>query len=80
MASVDPKKVGIWGLSYGGLNVLQAIARDSDMFAAGVSIAGIFNWISASRCRVRVRVGVGVEVGVTFTVKIRVAGVTLCMQ
>jgi len=46
---VDPCRVGIWGLSYGGLNVLQAIARDSAVFAAGASIAGFFNWISADR-------------------------------
>ena len=48
-AEVDSGRIGVWGLSYGGLNVLQAIARDSALFAAGVSIAGMFNWISASR-------------------------------
>ena len=36
--------------SYGGLNALQAIARDSGtVFAAGVSTAGIFNWVSQNR-------------------------------
>merc|ERR1719331_3474255 len=28
-SAVDEGRVGVWGLSYGGLNALQAIARDS---------------------------------------------------
>jgi len=28
---VDPKRVGIWGLSYGGLLTAQALARNSDL-------------------------------------------------
>jgi dipeptidyl aminopeptidase/acylaminoacyl peptidase len=38
---VDPRRVGIWGLSYGGLLTAQALARDSDIFAAGVDLAGV---------------------------------------
>jgi len=38
---VDPKRVGIWGLSYGGLLTAQALARNSDLFAAGVDLAGV---------------------------------------
>lgn len=38
---VDPKRVGIWGLSYGGLLTAQALARNSDLFAAGVDMAGV---------------------------------------
>ncbi len=41
---VDPKRIGIWGLSYGGLLTAQALARNSDMFAAGVDIAGVHLW------------------------------------
>jgi dipeptidyl-peptidase 4 len=40
-ADVDPKKVGIWGLSYGGLLTAQALARNSDIFVAGVDLAGV---------------------------------------
>ena len=40
-ADVDAKRVGIWGLSYGGLLVAQALARNSDIFAAGVDLAGV---------------------------------------
>ena len=40
-ADVDPKRVGIWGLSYGGLLTAQALARNSDIFVAGVDFAGV---------------------------------------
>jgi dienelactone hydrolase len=38
---VDPNKVGIWGLSYGGLLTAEALARNSDIFKAGVDLAGV---------------------------------------
>jgi dipeptidyl aminopeptidase/acylaminoacyl peptidase len=38
---VDPRRVGIWGLSYGGLLTAQALARNSDIFVAGVDLAGV---------------------------------------
>lgn len=41
---VDPKRIGIWGLSYGGLLTAQALARNSDIFAAGVDMAGVHLW------------------------------------
>ena len=47
--AVDPRRIGVWGISYGGLNALQAVTRDPDVFAAGVSGAGIFNWVSELR-------------------------------
>jgi dipeptidyl-peptidase 4 len=40
-ADVDPARVGIWGLSYGGLLTAQALARNSDLFVAGVDMAGV---------------------------------------
>jgi dipeptidyl aminopeptidase/acylaminoacyl peptidase len=36
--------VGLWGLSYGGILTAQGLARDSDLFAAGVDIAGVHLW------------------------------------
>jgi dipeptidyl aminopeptidase/acylaminoacyl peptidase len=44
---VDPKRVGIWGLSYGGLLTAQALARNSDIFVAGVDMAGVHLWGSS---------------------------------
>ncbi len=41
---VDAKRVGIWGLSYGGILTAQALARNSDIFAAGVDMAGVHLW------------------------------------
>ena len=38
---VDPARVGIWGLSYGGLLTAQALARNSDIFVAGADLAGV---------------------------------------
>ena len=41
--------VGIFGLSHGGLNCLQALTRNPEVFAAGVANAPVFNWISQNR-------------------------------
>lgn len=41
---VDPERVGLWGLSYGGILTAQGLARNSDVFAAGVDIAGVHLW------------------------------------
>ncbi|HUP89891.1 MAG TPA: prolyl oligopeptidase family serine peptidase [Longimicrobiales bacterium] len=43
-ADVDSERVGIWGLSYGGLLTAQALARNSDVFKAGVDMAGVHLW------------------------------------
>lgn len=41
---VDPKRVGIFGGSYGGFMTLMAIGRVPDEFAAAVQWFGIINW------------------------------------
>jgi dipeptidyl-peptidase 4 len=46
-ADVDPARVGIWGLSYGGVLTAQALARNSDIFVAGVDLAGVHLWGSS---------------------------------
>lgn len=43
-ADVDPARIGIWGGSYGGLLTAQALARNSDVFKAGVDIHGVHDW------------------------------------
>ena len=40
-SDVDPARIGIWGLSYGGLLTSQALARNSDLFVAGADLAGV---------------------------------------
>ena len=44
---VDADRIGIWGLSYGGVLTSQALARNSDIFKAGVDMAGVHLWGSS---------------------------------
>lgn len=41
---VDPRRVGIYGGSYGGYLTALALARNSDLFAAGVDIHGVHDF------------------------------------
>jgi dipeptidyl aminopeptidase/acylaminoacyl peptidase len=43
---IDPDRVGISGTSYGGYFAAWAATRHSDRFAAGITFAGLSNWIS----------------------------------
>ena len=45
---IDPKRIGIWGGSYGGLMTALGLARLPDVFAAGVDYAGVHDWRSES--------------------------------
>ena len=44
LPSVDPKRIGIYGGSYGGYLTALALARNSDLFAAGVDIHGVHDF------------------------------------
>jgi dipeptidyl aminopeptidase/acylaminoacyl peptidase len=44
LPQVDAKRIGIYGGSYGGFLTALALARDSQIFAAGVDIHGVHNW------------------------------------
>jgi dipeptidyl aminopeptidase/acylaminoacyl peptidase len=41
---VDSHRIGIYGGSYGGYLTAHALARASDLFAAGVDIHGVHDW------------------------------------
>jgi dipeptidyl aminopeptidase/acylaminoacyl peptidase len=41
---VDEDRLGIWGASYGGYLCLLAMTKAPDVWAAGVSIVGFFDW------------------------------------
>jgi dipeptidyl aminopeptidase/acylaminoacyl peptidase len=43
---VDPRRIGAWGGSYGGLMTALALARASDSIAVGVDYAGVYDWAS----------------------------------
>ena len=44
LAQVDGAHIGIYGGSYGGYLTALALARNSDLFAAGVDIHGVHDW------------------------------------
>jgi dipeptidyl aminopeptidase/acylaminoacyl peptidase len=41
---VDPKRIGLWGGSYGGYLTAMGLARNSDIFKAGVDLHGVHDW------------------------------------
>ena len=44
LSFVDGNKIGLWGGSYGGLLTAMGLARDSELFAAGVDLHGVHDW------------------------------------
>ncbi len=52
---VDASRVGLWGSSYGGTLTAQGLARNSDVFAAGVDMAGSHLWGPVPRSARRFR-------------------------
>ena len=42
--TVDAQRIGIYGGSYGGFLTAMALARNSNLFAAGVDIHGVHDW------------------------------------
>jgi dipeptidyl aminopeptidase/acylaminoacyl peptidase len=43
-ADVEPNHIGAWGGSYGGYLTALALARASNLFAAGVDLHGVHDW------------------------------------
>jgi dipeptidyl aminopeptidase/acylaminoacyl peptidase len=43
-SDVDPKRIGLWGGSYGGYLTALGLARASELFAAGVDFHGVHDW------------------------------------
>ena len=44
LPNVDPEKIGLWGGSYGGFLTAMGLARNSDLFKAGVDFHGVHDW------------------------------------
>lgn len=42
--TVDGRRIGLYGLSYGGYLTALGLARNSDIFKAGADFAGVHNW------------------------------------
>jgi dipeptidyl aminopeptidase/acylaminoacyl peptidase len=43
---IDPARIGVYGMSYGGIMTSLALARYPQDFAVGVDMAGVHNWKS----------------------------------
>jgi dipeptidyl aminopeptidase/acylaminoacyl peptidase len=43
-SDIDAKRIGLWGGSYGGYLTALGLARNSDLFAAGVDMHGVHDW------------------------------------
>lgn len=41
---VNPEKIGLWGGSYGGYLTAMGLARNSELFKAGVDLHGVHDW------------------------------------
>lgn len=48
---VDLNKIGLWGGSYGGYLTALGLARDSELFSAGVDLHGVHDWSLRGRRR-----------------------------
>ena len=44
LAEVDPSKIGLWGGSYGGYLTAMGLARNPEIFKAGVDLHGVHDW------------------------------------
>jgi dipeptidyl aminopeptidase/acylaminoacyl peptidase len=44
LSDVDADKIGLWGGSYGGFLTAMGLARNSDLFKAGVDFHGVHDW------------------------------------
>jgi dipeptidyl aminopeptidase/acylaminoacyl peptidase len=44
LPTVDANTIGLWGGSYGGFLTAMGLARNSDLFAAGVDLHGVHDW------------------------------------
>jgi dipeptidyl aminopeptidase/acylaminoacyl peptidase len=41
---VDPDRIGVWGLSYGGFMTLQAVTTTPTLFRCAIDVAGVGDW------------------------------------
>jgi dipeptidyl aminopeptidase/acylaminoacyl peptidase len=58
---VDPDRIGVWGLSYGGYLTLQVLTRDPTLFRCGINVAGVVDWATYGAGYTTPRLGTPVE-------------------
>jgi dipeptidyl aminopeptidase/acylaminoacyl peptidase len=58
---VDPNRIGVWGLSYGGFMTLQALNTDPTLWRCGINVAGVVDWATYGAGYTTPRLGTPVE-------------------
>lgn len=58
---VDPDRIAVWGLSYGGYLTLQTMTQDPTLFRAGINVAGVVDWATYGAGYTTPRLGTPVE-------------------
>ena len=58
---VDPDRIGVWGLSYGGFMTLQALNTDPLLWRAGINVAGVVDWATYGANYTTPRLGTPVD-------------------
>jgi dipeptidyl aminopeptidase/acylaminoacyl peptidase len=58
---VDPERIGVWGLSYGGYLTLQTMHQDPTLFRCGINVAGVVDWATYGAGYTTPRLGTPVE-------------------
>lgn len=58
---VDPDRIGVWGLSYGGFLTLQALTADPLLWRCGINVAGVVDWATYGAGYTTPRLGTPVE-------------------
>jgi dipeptidyl aminopeptidase/acylaminoacyl peptidase len=48
LSYVDPNRIGVFGLSYGGFLTLQAVTVDPTLWRAAIDVAGVVDWATYS--------------------------------
>jgi dipeptidyl aminopeptidase/acylaminoacyl peptidase len=61
LAYVDPDRIGVFGLSYGGFLTLQAMTVDPTLWRAGLNVAGVVDWATYSAGYTTPRLGTPVQ-------------------
>jgi len=58
---VDPDRIGVFGLSYGGFLTLQAMTVDPTLWRAGIDVAGVVDWATYGAGYTTPRLGTPVQ-------------------
>jgi dipeptidyl aminopeptidase/acylaminoacyl peptidase len=58
---VDPDRIGVWGLSYGGFLTLQALTSDPLLWRCGIDVAGVVDWATYNAGYTTPRLGTPME-------------------